>query len=77
MEKRCENCFFFVPEDGDCHRMPPVILPERDWQTPQKIQKIRWCWPDVEDNDWCGEWYDNRNENFIPHGSMMPFTQIS
>lgn len=43
--QRCSSCKFYVREQ--CRRYPPVVFGYA-----KNAQK----WPDVEDNDWCGEW---------------------
>lgn len=54
--EQCSNCRFFNPageglfELPVCRRYPPV----ND------------CWPQVEDEDWCGEWQGKPGEGAPP-----------
>jgi hypothetical protein len=51
----CENCCYRINmEMGsydwiECHRYPPVFVPNEEDGSCAR-------WPEVEHNDWCGEW---------------------
>jgi hypothetical protein len=49
---KCESCKFFeqnAPKTGVCHRMPPTPFPI----APEKVASY---WPNVQLQQWCGEW---------------------
>lgn len=43
--QNCANCHYFVAtaDWSECRRHPPEI-------------GLTFCWPQVTDRDWCGEW---------------------
>jgi hypothetical protein len=62
VSETCENCKFFhitqaVDKAGWCLRNPPQVVvvhtKDRDdyWN-----YDYRSCWPEVDPNEWCGEW---------------------
>lgn len=49
----CENCRFFL--NKRCHRYPPQL-----WcSTEQDNCSYSTAFPEVEKDDWCGEWRSN------------------
>lgn len=53
--RKCETCTFFVhygSDVGSCHRNAP--LPTVDYQ--QGGGLLMAYWPDVDIDDFCGEW---------------------
>lgn len=59
--EKCENCQHFrklkKTGGGFCHRMPPQIVSDRGGEGIGIIS----MWPQVDDNDSCGEFQFNEN----------------
>ena len=57
MEPKCADCKFFqeVFKWGLCRRNPPVANLESD--------SVNGTWPEVNDNDWCGEFAPRPEED--------------
>jgi hypothetical protein len=49
---RCLSCAFFKPDKeadlGECHRLPPILLPESDGG-------VSFCFALTASEEWCGE----------------------
>ena len=59
----CENCYVFGDNSNDeqprCHRYHPQAK-EETWQPEGIISSMTatfWRFPEVEKDDWCGEWH--------------------
>ena len=50
--EKCSNCHF--GRDGLCRRNPPTLLPEL-WRR-HAFSPAKGSWPEVDAEDWCGEW---------------------
>lgn len=53
-KQACKNCRFSKPRTWDpliCCRMPPQIVPCPDSAKASE-------WPEVCEEDWCGEWQE-------------------
>ena len=52
-DQNCGNCRFLIDtyKDGKprCHRYPPQVKEEI-------MTSTFWLFPEVEKDDWCGEW---------------------
>lgn len=45
---RCENCEFFAPDEKECRKGTPGVLPSQ--------QGIIGLWPPTRPDKWCGQW---------------------
>ena len=62
----CATCKFH--EGTECHRYPPTPIPvvyqDNNWDGDFGIDyKIVSEWPDVGDDDWCGEYLQKAEEH--------------
>lgn len=61
MKPRCADCKFYDAEQKDCHRFPPQQVSSTDssYSHDSDYQNIGTSiyerFPDVEEDDWCGE----------------------
>jgi hypothetical protein len=55
-KKRCENCAFYSPEDRECHKRQPGIVPTQ--------AGIGGVWPPTRPEKFCGE------HEAIPDGGL-------
>lgn len=49
--RTCVECKYYAKHydtSGECHRRPPVLVVHED--------SVKSAWPDVHEQDWCGEW---------------------
>lgn len=57
MNHNCGNCRFSQRDrEGQlwCHRYPPTVSGWR--QVDSENAYLRCTWPQLDDDDWCGEW---------------------
>jgi hypothetical protein len=54
---KCKDCRFFDEKRGECKFTSPVVLPNGGTYFPQ-----------VSENNWCGEWKPMMQGNYIYEG---------
>lgn len=66
MSESCETCFYYFENKargegvlGECHRMPPHILPSWEEETQEVAYSV---WPATRNEDWCGEYHEKDAE---------------
>ena len=62
-ERLCRNCRHFNSDaneptrPGTCRAHPPVPIDSDEGY------RFDWCFPEVLETDWCGEWTPQRSPN--------------
>ena len=67
----CSECRFY--DHGKCRRHPPVRLPRRFAKEATPSSRVRdeeltWGWPEVGEEDWCGEYELKTISDYTPEG---------
>ncbi len=63
VEATCKSCAFFDSKHDICRKNPPLvqILASRDVHDDPCSETVT-TWPEVEADDWCGEFDDDQAE---------------